>query len=160
MARGDPRRAKITPRGSNWFQVCQANSGRPWDWAGNNPWLGHWREWVKPTTWLNGADTAPEPRSDTGGPGPSPEVTSSDVQQYRPGLSQGRCWSRDLYAGRGASLSHRSVVLRPEIGAEVIQWLDIIDYSEKQIEHTHFSSLSRDSIEITDIFPFISEKSD
>ena len=65
-----------------------------------------------------------------------------------------------LGAGRGASLSHRSVVLRPEIGAEVTQWLDIIDYSEKQIEHIHFSALSRDSIEITDIFPFISEKSD
>ena len=51
-------------------------------------------------------------------------------------------------------------MLRPEIGAEVTQWLDIIDYSEKQIEHIHFSALSRDSIEITDIFPFISEKSD
>ena len=32
--------------------------------------------------------------------------------------------------------------------------------SEKQIEHIHFSALSRDSIEIIDIFPFVSEKSD
>ena len=86
------RFAKQTPAGPGTGQVTipDLDIGVMWVSEANNLTL------LVPTI-------APSPRSNTG-PGPSPEVTGSDVKTGQVWVSpaaQGRCWSRDSGAGRG-----------------------------------------------------------